>query len=220
MRTGGNLKRKTKIYEIGGDLTYLKTNTGGVESQHRLLSNMKYERFLGDSRWSYFIKSFLEYDEFKAFDLRLVANTGFGYLLVSTETIKLKGRFGAGASREFGGPDDDLTPEAVFGGDYDWAVTKRQKVNVVMDYFPQWDDFTDYRMVSTLNWEVLLDEVANLSLKLSVSDRYDSTPLVAGPTMWTTACCCCGRYNGALITAKEMPGRSLMCSRLFRCIWQ
>ena len=36
-------------------------------------------------------------------------------------------------------------------------------------------------MVSTLNWEVLLDEVANLSLKLSVSDRYDSTPFGRRP---------------------------------------
>jgi len=176
LRTGGNLKRKTKIYEIGGDLTYLKTSLGGVESQHRLLSNTKYERFLGESRWSYFIKTFLEYDEFKAFDLRLVANTGLGYPLIRTDTIKLKGRMGAGASREFGGPDDEVAPEAVFGGDFDWVLTDRQKVNATTDYYPQWDDFADYRMVTTLNWEVLLDKVANLSLKLSVSDRYDSTP--------------------------------------------
>lgn len=176
LRTGGNLKRKTKTYEVGGDLTYLKTTTGGVESQNRLLSNMRYERFLGDTRWSYFFKGFLEYDEFKAYDLRIFANTGLGYLLVKTETIKFKGRLGAGASREFGGPDDEISPEAVFGCDYDWVITERQKLNATMDYLPQWGDFSDYRVISALNWEVLLDKVANLSLKLSVSDRYDSTP--------------------------------------------
>ena len=108
---------------------------------------MKYERFLGDSRWSYFFKSFLEYDEFKAFDLRLVANTGLGYLLVSTETIKLKGRFGAGASREFGGPDDELTPEAVFGGDYDWAVTQAAE-----DQRRDWTTFPSGTTSPTTAW--------------------------------------------------------------------
>jgi putative salt-induced outer membrane protein YdiY len=176
LRTGGNLKRKTKVYEIGGDLTYLKANTGGVESQHRLLSNMSYERLLGETRWSYFLKSFVEYDEFKAFDLRVTGNTGVGYLLVRTEQLKFKARLGAGAYREYGSPDDDVQPEAAFGCDYDWELNDRQKLTAVTDYFPQWDDFGDYRLNTSVNWELLLDETANLSLKLSVSNRYDSTP--------------------------------------------
>jgi hypothetical protein len=176
LRTGGNLKRKTKIYEIGGDVTYLKTKTDGVEKQHRLLANSKYERFLGESRWSFYIKSFLEYDEFTAFDVRLLGNTGLGYLIVRSEHMRLKARFGGGASREFGGPDDNIKPEAAFGCDYDWELTDRQKVNVVTDYYPQWNNFEDYLLVTALNWECLIDQLANLSLKLSVSDRYDSTP--------------------------------------------
>ncbi len=181
LRTGGSLKRKTKIYEIGGDITYLKTQTDGVEKQHRMLANSKYERFFGESRWSFYLKSFLEYDEFTAFNVRLLGNTGLGYQLVRSEHMRLKARFGAGASREFGGPDDNVKPEAGFGCDYDWELTDRQKVNVVTDYYPQWNNFEDYLLVTAFNWECLLDQIANLSMKLSVSDRYDSTPFGRKP---------------------------------------
>ena len=45
-----------------------------------------------------------------------------------------------------------------------------------VDYFPEWGNPDNFRVVSDLGWEVLLDEQHNLNLKLSVNDRYDSTP--------------------------------------------
>jgi putative salt-induced outer membrane protein YdiY len=176
MRTGANLKRKTKVYEFKWDVTYLKTTSDGVESQHRMLGNARYERFFGETRWMYFIKSFVEYDEFKAFDMRIVLNAGGGYRIIRSDHMNLKARFGTGFSHEIGGPDDDVEPEAVFGGDYEWKLTDKQKLNATMDYMPAWSDFRDYQLITEANWEVLLDWPADLSLKLSVSDRYDSTP--------------------------------------------
>ena len=41
---------------------------------------------------------------------------------------------------------------------------------------PDVTDFLDYRLKSKASWEVLLDEETNLSLKVSLLDRYDSTP--------------------------------------------
>ena len=37
-------------------------------------------------------------------------------------------------------------------------------------------DFSDYRLKTKIAWQVLLDEARNLSLKVSLLDRYDSTP--------------------------------------------
>ncbi|MFV1966709.1 MAG: YdiY family protein [Pirellulaceae bacterium] len=176
LRSGLNLKRKTDINEMKTDLTYLKTTTAGVESQHNAIFNAGYERFLGDSPWTYFLKSGIEYDEFKAFDLRLILSGGWGYRWWRTDTLKFKTRIGTGVSREINGPDNAWAPEAVFGTDYEWQISDRQKLSSTVDYYPQWSDFNNYRIVTDAGWEVLLDEVANLSLKLSVKDRYDSTP--------------------------------------------
>lgn len=176
-RTGGNLKRKVDQWEFTTDIIYAKTLANGVETQHNAIYNAGYEWFFGPtSPWSHFGKLNLEYDEFKAFDLRLVLNAGLGYQFWKSDITSLKGRFGAGTSHEINGPDDRWVPEAVFGADYTHQWSKRQKLNLTTDYFPEWDDFHNYRLVTSLGWEYLLDDTSNLSLKLSVNDRYDSTP--------------------------------------------
>jgi putative salt-induced outer membrane protein YdiY len=175
-RAGMNLKRKVTIHETTFDLTYVNTQAGGVETQNNAIQNFGYERAFGETRWSFFAKEFAEYDEFKSFDLRIAMNAGIGYTFIDTETTTLKGRYGAGVSHEIGGPNDDWVPELVYGADFKRQLTKRQKLEFKLDYFPEWRNFSNYRMVSSLGWEVLLDEEHNLNLKLSINDRYDSTP--------------------------------------------
>ncbi len=175
-RAGIDLKRKTKVYETTFDLTYVIATANGVETQNNAIQNLGYERSFGETRWSFFAKEFAEYDEFKAFDLRIALNAGVGYKFIDSETTKLKGRFGSGVSHEIGGPNDEWVPELVYGADFKRQLTKRQKLEFKVDYFPEWGNFSNYRMVSALGWEVLLDEEHNLNLKLSINDRYDSTP--------------------------------------------
>jgi putative salt-induced outer membrane protein YdiY len=173
---GVDLKRKTALHETTFDLTYVNTKADGVETQNNAIQNLGYERSFGESRWSFFAREFLEYDEFKAFDLRLALNAGIGYKFIDTEATTLKGRYGSGVSHEFGGPTDDWVPEVLYGMDFRRQLTERQKLELTVDYFPEWGDFDNYRMVTQLGWEVLLNEEHNLNLKLSVNDRYDSTP--------------------------------------------
>jgi putative salt-induced outer membrane protein YdiY len=176
MRAGAEMKRKTNFNEIGFDVSYSKASANGVESQHNALFNAGYEQFLGESRWTVFDKVGLEYDEFRAFDLRFWLNAGIGYQIIKSDPITWKGRFGAGASREFGGPMDEWVPEAVFGTDYDHQIRAGQKLSATVDYFPAWENFADYRVVAMVSWELLLSEEHDVSLKISVNDRYDSTP--------------------------------------------
>ena len=55
------------------------------------------------------------------------------------------------------------------------------KLTASADYFPDVTQFTDFRLNSQANWQVLLDEALNVSLKFGVLDRYDSTSGDAEP---------------------------------------
>ncbi len=72
--------------------------------------------------------------------------------------------------------DDSWVPEADFGFDFERQLTERQKFTASVDFYPAWEDFSDYRVLTNLAWEVLLDEASHLNLKIAVNDRYDSTP--------------------------------------------
>ncbi|QDT03615.1 hypothetical protein K227x_19990 [Rubripirellula lacrimiformis] len=181
IQTGLETKRKTDQYTFSLDVDYRQASSRGVTTEDNGRFNLDYDRLLGDSAWSVFGKYGMEWDKFKAFDLRLNVNGGLGYHWIRTDDASLVTRFGAGASKEIGSPDDAWSPEAVFGIDAERQLTSRQKLKGKIDYFPAWEDFADYRMVADASWEILLDGSDNLSLKLSVTDRYDSTPQGAKP---------------------------------------
>lgn len=181
LRTGFELSREGPRADWNVDFTYAKAQSRDIETQHNALLRAQWDWKLPDPRWSLFTKTVLEYDEFKAFNLRVVLNSGLAYKFIDNDQTALKGRFGAGASREYGGGDEFWKPEALFGFDFRHQLTSRQKFQYTLDYFPNWEDFSDYRLVTDMGWEVVLDETTNLSLKLNVIDRYDSTPNGAKP---------------------------------------
>jgi putative salt-induced outer membrane protein YdiY len=181
LRTGANLKRETDRTSSTLDLTYARTEAGSVQTQHNALLQWRIDWKLGESPWAVYKRLGLEYDEFRPFDIRVQLSTGLAYDLLDSETTQLTGRFGGGTSREVGAVDDDWMPEANFGIDFSRKMTDRQQLTATIDYFPVWDDFSDYRIVSNAGWEILLDEASNLKLKILVIDRYDNTPQGAKP---------------------------------------
>ena len=181
IQTGLELKRKTDRDTVALDFDYRLATSQGRTTENNGRFNLDWDRFIGDTDWSYFGKFGMEWDTFKAFDLRLNVNGGLGYHWIRNDRTTLVNRFGAGASKEIGSPDDKWIPEAVFGIDGEHRINKQHKVKGKVDYFPAWDDFSDYRLVTDLAWEILLDDDENLSLKLAATDRYDSTPQGAKP---------------------------------------
>lgn len=181
LQTGLELKRKTDLYTLAFDFDYRQASTSGVTSENNGRFNTDFDRLIGDSSWTMFTKLGLEWDKFKAFDLRVNINGGAGYYWVKDDDSTLITRIGAGASREMGAVDDDWIPEGVFGVEAEHQLTQRQKLKGKIDYFPAWENFNDFRLVSDFAWEILLDGAENLSLKLALTDRYDSTPQGAKP---------------------------------------
>lgn len=180
-RTGGDVKHKTNCNTLAMNVVYARTQADGIQTQHNALGTLRDDWDFCGSRWSLFAKETTEYDEFKAYDMRVAANAGVGYKLIDTEPATFKIRFGSGASHEIGGPNDDVIPEAVYGADMEWQLTPRQKVEGSSDYLPEWGQWSNYRVESKLSYAIQLSDAPNLRLKLSLIDRYDSTPEGAQP---------------------------------------
>ena len=174
-RIGADAKRKVGQHSTSFNAIYNRATTERTETANNAFGTLRYDRELGETRWSMFAVGTIEYDVFRAFDLRLAANGGMGYALIRNEAMKLITRFGSGVSHEIGGPDNSYRPEAVFGLDFEHQLTKRQKLTCTADYYPEWADFRTYRVNTNAGWEVLLDGY-NLSLKAGVLSLYDSRP--------------------------------------------
>lgn len=181
--SGAYVKRDSELWTLDSKVTYNLTAANSVETQNNALLDARLDRKLKKTAWSLFILNQTLYDEFQPFDLRVSLNSGVGYKWVKTDNFNLLGRFGAGASREFGGPDDEWAAEALLGLDYEYLISDKQRFTMKVDYFPEWEDFGNYRVVSDAGWEVDLDKPKNMSLRFTVNDRYDSTPNGVAPNL-------------------------------------
>ncbi len=181
LQTGVELKRQTDQYTFVIDVDYFRTKAGGLLTQDAGRADFGLDRMIAGSPWSAFGKLGLEWNEFRPFDIRVNLNSGAAYHFIRDDTTTVVARFGAGASKQIGAPDDSWIPEALFGLEAEHQLNRRQKLKAKVDYFPDWRDFSRYRLVSDLSWETLLDEQDNLSLKLATTNRYDTNAQGALP---------------------------------------
>jgi putative salt-induced outer membrane protein YdiY len=177
----GHFKRETDRSKLLLDVLYGKAQANSVLTQHYAFMNSRWDVNLGDSRWRIFNVARIEFDQFQAFDWRLSLSSGLGYDIIKADHTKLTGRFGAGGAREFGSSREEWVAEAVFGADFEHKFSDKQKIVFTSDYYPAWEEFSNYRLVTTGSWELLLDQATNLSLKIGFLDRYDSTSMGRQP---------------------------------------
>jgi putative salt-induced outer membrane protein YdiY len=181
IRLGVTAKHKTETFVQTLQFTSIQKTANNVVTANTALLDGRLEWPMPGSRWNYFIHGLAEYDEFKAFDVRLSGDTGFGYEFIQTDMTTLIGRSGIAFSHEIGGPDTTIHPELLFGGEFKHKFSATHSVSMKMDYYPNVTAFGDFRLNSQASWEIALAQAWGLSLKLSVIDRYDSTPQGARP---------------------------------------
>jgi putative salt-induced outer membrane protein YdiY len=180
LRVGANADRKTADNLFHLDLLYTIARQDGVTRQNQALLNARDEILFPGSPWSLFSALQVEYDQFRAYDVRAGTYAGFSYRWLKTEQTMLKSRLGAGAVREIdtrtGGPPDRWVPEAVIGGDFNHRFTDRQGFLSSVDVFPNLSQLGQYRVRARAGYEIVIDPSHGMVLRLGVQDRYDSSP--------------------------------------------
>lgn len=124
--------------------------------------------------WGWFASGKAEYDEFQTWQWRLSAFTGPSYLAIDSEVTMLKLRLGVGASYETGKQAvEKIVPELDLGFDLTHKISDRTKFFLTFDFYPNLDDFPEYRHVTSAGLEVLVDPAVNMFLKVGAQNRYD-----------------------------------------------
>jgi putative salt-induced outer membrane protein YdiY len=176
LRYGLGVRRKTDDNIFNFDTVYNYASQDDVVTQNRLFSIGREEWYFRGTPWGIFVDGTFEYDEFRAFDFRIASHVGLTYKFIDNVQTMLKGRAGAGVSREFGGPNDDWIPELIFGLDFEHKFSDNTKVFTTADYIPNINNFSDFRLQLAAGFETMLSKEYNLALKLGAQNLYDSTP--------------------------------------------
>ena len=173
---GANARRRSLLNAFTFQLDYFRQSQQNQDTANRIFNDWRLEHFFLASPWTCYVHGTFEYDPFAAYKSRLMTDAGLGYRFVETDRTSLIVRSGVGVAREIGGPNNEFTPEAVFGMDFQHRIGIRHRLVGIVEYIPEITDFAHYRINSQAAWEYLLDQGLNLSLKLGALDRYNSTP--------------------------------------------
>ncbi len=174
-RAGLSGKRETSKYDTTVGFIYNYGAEDGHKSKDRFEANIRNDWKL-NAPWRLFAQGKVEYDYFQNWDWRWSAYGGVGYEFIKNDKTLLLGRVGVGASQEIGGSENKIVPEGLLGLDYTHKLNERNDIFANVDFYPALDDFGPYRFVAKAGWQIVVDEKSNMSLKLGVEDRYDSTP--------------------------------------------
>ena len=168
--------RETDFTKLALKSNYMRMQSEGEETGNRLFFEGRNEWKIDESLWTWYVHETTEYDEFRNWRTRVGMDTGLGYNFIKNDRTALTLRFGPSVSHEFRGPAQDWVPELAYGLQLNHKISELQKLMFQIDYFPDLRDMVEYRMNTQASWEIVLDQVNNLSLKLSAISRYDTTP--------------------------------------------
>lgn len=175
VRIGVALERLTSTMETRVNASYLYGTDDGQESENEARLGLIND-WLTDTPWRYFLTGVVDYDEFENWDIRTQAFGGVGYALIDDERTDLLLRAGIGGSREFGGSDNKIRPEALLGFNFEHRFNDDHKVYSTFYWLPEIEDIGPYRFEATAGYEILLDADNNMRFRVGLTDSYDSTP--------------------------------------------
>ena len=171
-----NLARETDISKTALLSTYFYAANDTSTTTDRVFGQARQERKLNKECLSLFFQLGYEWDRFKNFDYRIALHSGLAYQVYKQDDGSFDLRMGAGASREVGAPGDEWIPELQFGSDWDRQVTDTVRVYLNLDYFPNIEDFADFRINTNTGLDFVVDAERNINFRMFALNRYDSTP--------------------------------------------
>jgi len=175
-RLGLEAKRSSAAMETAFAAGYMYATSEGARTKNRAEVGVRNDWRFGESRWGLFAQGKAEYDEFQDWSLRVSGALGPSYQLIASDATSLRGRAGLGLSREFGGESNSVTPEAIFGLDFEHKFSERTALTAGVEWLPSLSEVPQFRAGGHVGIKTVLDRAAGMSLHAGVSDRYDSRP--------------------------------------------
>lgn len=170
--------RTVNEHEVRFDVSYRLAETDESKTANRFSSAWGNKWFRSESKWDSFTNLQFEWAEFQSWDQRLVGDLGIGYKIYqykdNENETELSGRFGGGFRKEFQSENDDLIPEGLLGLAYDWKLAGNQSFKADTTWFPDFQDFANYRLVSHASWNIKMTEAKNLDFSIGLHHEYDS----------------------------------------------
>ncbi|MCC5824334.1 MAG: DUF481 domain-containing protein [Phycisphaerales bacterium] len=172
------LERKTDRRQTRLDGWYRSRQRSGQQTEHRARLDLRHDRLAGDERrWRWWVKGTYEYDQTRAWRQRASGHTGLGYDLISRPDTSLGLRMGLGGTQTFGGDESQFDAEALLTGlDLSHDFGKGRKLTAGTELFMDLQDGEDFRINSTLRYEVLLDPERGMLLRAGLDHRFESSP--------------------------------------------
>ena len=172
LRVAGAAKRESVSDRTTITAEYYFQTANGENTDNNLLVQGLEEFLFEGSKWEAFIQGNYQYDEFQAWEQRAGAYAGPGYRIFEGDPLALKVRLGAGASYEF--PDSAWTPEILIADELVWKIDERSVLKQGFEFYPDIDNFGEYRFIARLDYEIALSPKGDLKGTAGVRDEYDS----------------------------------------------
>lgn len=155
------------------DGEYFIRTVNSATTDNNLLLTGVYDYFFKESSWLAFGKVQGQMAPLEQWEQRLSGWGGVGYRFFKTSPLVLTGKVGAGATREFGGINETRAELYVeLAGK--WDITEFQALEASCWVAPEFQDFSDYLLLSRLEWSMKIDPSIGLSFLGGMRYQYQS----------------------------------------------
>lgn len=153
-------------------LAYDSAEEDGEQSRQEFFTEVNRDWLTPGSPHYYFATGRYDWDDFQDWDYRVNGAGGYGYEFVNRPDWTLRGKAGLGASREFGGEEDELAPEGLLGLESKWKLSEHHSVEFASTVYPRLDEAGEFRNLTALQWVNKLN--STMRLKIGLTNEYDS----------------------------------------------
>lgn len=173
-----NAKKTVDKHTVTVDMSYRRSESDGERTVNRFSSSWDNSWLQPDGNWSFFTTLQFDWAEFQKWDQRLVGDLGISYHLIQyqeeDEKFALSLRLGSGLRKEFQSENQEIIPEGLLGLSVLWTLSEKQTFSADSTWYPDYEDVSNYRVVTNASWNLQLESSGNLQFSLGLLHEYDS----------------------------------------------
>lgn len=158
-------------FKVDGEYFFRTVNSSTTDNN--LLLTGVYDYFFKDSSWLAFGKVQGQMAPLEGWEQRLSGWGGVGYRFFREAPLVLTGKIGAGATREFGSINETRA-ELYMELAGKWDISEFQALEASCWIAPEFEDFSDYLLLSRLEWSVKIDPSLGMSFLGGLRYQYQS----------------------------------------------